>query len=457
MLETTNARSGPYVCDGTIREFDFDFPVIDPSHVAVYKDGERLESSAYGLETWPGGGRISLNAIPANGSRVAIIRDVPLLQDVDLQNNTAFLPEVIESALDRLTMICQQLRETFSRTLTVPPTEDMDQNQLYNQFADLIGTAQTWSDQAAEHADAAAEAATSAQQSEIASQTYRTNAYQYSRECSTHNLAAMLSAYDAGLQATAAGQSASSAGAAADSIESLANNATLERASLFFGDWGPDGIFISYDAWTAASTIMGLANQLAAHDTDPEAHGSLAGTLSGVVATHNGATGTHQDIRDLISQRIYSSTVAHNTSGTAHPELRALLSGTLLKNFWASSQVTPVAGKLTVAHGLSLDGDALSRALVDVRLVCASAEAGYSIGEYAPVILTNHYANIYGLPYPYYSYFLVAPVLTATKVHATLATVFYNNVTPLYTLRSDTGAPAALTLSKWRYVFRIWY
>lgn len=457
MLETTNARSGPYICDGTIREFDFDFPVIDPSHVAVYKDGERLESSAYGLETWPGGGRISLNAIPANGSRVAIVRDVPLLQDVDLQNNTAFLPEVIEAALDRLTMICQQLRETFSRTLTVPPTEDMDQNQLYNQFADLIGTAQTWSDQAAEHADAAAEAATSAQQSRSAALVHVTGAYQYFLNCIEYDRSARSASYNAGLQATAAGQSASSAGAAADSIESLANNATLERVSLFFGDWGLDGIFISYDDWTAASTIMGIANQLAAHDTDPEAHGSLAGTLAGVVATHDTSGTAHQDIRNSISPHINSAMVSHNTSGTAHPDLRGLLSGTLLKNFWASSQVTPVAGKLTVAHGLSLDGDALSRALVDVRLVCASAEAGYSIGEYAPIILTNYYASVYGLPFQHYSFLPVTPVLTATEVHATLATVFYSNVTPLYTLRSDTGAPAALTLSKWRYVFRIWY
>ncbi|MGE4424760.1 MAG: phage tail fiber protein, partial [Pseudodesulfovibrio sp.] len=45
----------------------------------------------------------------ATGERLTIYLDMDIKQETDLQNSAAFYPEVIETALDRLTLTCQQL------------------------------------------------------------------------------------------------------------------------------------------------------------------------------------------------------------------------------------------------------------------------------------------------------------------------------------------------------------
>ena len=174
MLETTNARSGPYVASGSGTEYPFYFPVLSPLHLAVYKDGERQAVNQYGTTHTTNGGSVTFHTPPAAGSLVAIVRDVPITQVVDLQNNTAFLPEVIEMALDRLTMICQQIREILSRTLTVPPTEDMDMDQLFELFMsipDEAAAAASSAAAAAQSAITAAQHASSALASRVAAAT----------------------------------------------------------------------------------------------------------------------------------------------------------------------------------------------------------------------------------------------------------------------------------------------
>ena len=112
--------AGPYIGDGEQRVFPFDFPILDPKHVAVYVDGNRVEGdiSVSGGNT---GGRVEFLTAPVKGARVAILRDMPLTQEMDLQNNTAFLPEVLEAAFDRQIMIAQQLSENIGRAATYAP------------------------------------------------------------------------------------------------------------------------------------------------------------------------------------------------------------------------------------------------------------------------------------------------------------------------------------------------
>jgi hypothetical protein len=122
MITDSQAKAGPFVGDGMTTEYDFAFPALSADHIAVYVDKVKI-TSGYTAALLPGGGRVTLDDPLPEGARLAIVRDVPFEQVVDLQNNTAFLPEVIETALDRLTMICQQLRESLSRAVTLPPTD----------------------------------------------------------------------------------------------------------------------------------------------------------------------------------------------------------------------------------------------------------------------------------------------------------------------------------------------
>lgn len=139
MITSETAKAGPFTGDGETLVFDFSFTALDADHVAVYVDGVKV-TTGFTVELLTGGGRVTFEAAPAIGASVAIIRDVPAKQEMDLQNNTAFLPEVIETAFDRLTMMIQQLRDLFSRTPVAPPTEDTTSEELYSRFAGALDT-----------------------------------------------------------------------------------------------------------------------------------------------------------------------------------------------------------------------------------------------------------------------------------------------------------------------------
>ena len=107
------SKSGPYVADGKQVNFPYGFYALDPSHVAVFVDAERVLK---GLDITVGhtGGTVTFDVPPSVGRRVTILRDVPFTQENDWQNNTAFYPEIIETAFDKLTMMVQQLQDTVA-------------------------------------------------------------------------------------------------------------------------------------------------------------------------------------------------------------------------------------------------------------------------------------------------------------------------------------------------------
>lgn len=60
-------------------------------------------------------GTVTMVTAPATGQNLVITRDVPYTQGSDLINNDTQDAEVVEDALDRLTMLAQQLFDTQSR------------------------------------------------------------------------------------------------------------------------------------------------------------------------------------------------------------------------------------------------------------------------------------------------------------------------------------------------------
>lgn len=69
------------------------------------------------------GGTVTMTAAPASGTTLVISRNVPLTQETDLQPNDRLPAETLEQSLDKLTMIAQQIDETFDRTLKFPVTD----------------------------------------------------------------------------------------------------------------------------------------------------------------------------------------------------------------------------------------------------------------------------------------------------------------------------------------------
>jgi len=96
-VASQKAMSGPYLGNGLTTSFDYSFKIFDKSHLAVVLhkgDGERqqlIEGVDYAVAGVGAdvGGQIMLNAPPLSGEEVTIIRNLPFVQEMDLENQGA--------------------------------------------------------------------------------------------------------------------------------------------------------------------------------------------------------------------------------------------------------------------------------------------------------------------------------------------------------------------------------
>jgi len=134
-----NQRKKIYVGNGAATAWPFSFKAFVESDVEVYI------TDANGVDTkLTTGYRVSLNTgaggevtypYPTTGAKltasekISIARDVPLSQEVDLVDQGPLFAEVLEEALDRVTVINQQQQEKLDRALVIPlSNEGIDVN-----------------------------------------------------------------------------------------------------------------------------------------------------------------------------------------------------------------------------------------------------------------------------------------------------------------------------------------
>lgn len=129
-VPTETARSGPYLGNGVTDTFAYEFRILAETHLrATIVDGGGIESvltlgADYSVTDVgnTSGGSVILTGPLASGLQLVITRSVPATQETDLENQGAFLAEVIETALDKATMLIQQEGERSDRTVTLPVT-----------------------------------------------------------------------------------------------------------------------------------------------------------------------------------------------------------------------------------------------------------------------------------------------------------------------------------------------
>lgn len=148
MAVSTTTRRISYTGNGATLAFAYPFRILDASHLKVYVDTV-LQASGYAVSGVGGatGGTVTFSAAPANGAVVLLLRDVPLTQTVDTQNNETILEDVLDASLDKLTMIAQQIAENIGRSPTLGAA-DVDGSGAYNANGNRIAnlgapTAQT--------------------------------------------------------------------------------------------------------------------------------------------------------------------------------------------------------------------------------------------------------------------------------------------------------------------------
>ncbi|MCR5563998.1 MAG: tail fiber domain-containing protein [Desulfovibrio sp.] len=142
-------------------EFAFTFKVWDPSQirVTIADSGDILtdvtDDATIVLDDDAGGTVIyTLDGAPLpSGYTLAITRNMPFVQRVDLVSATRFDPEVIETRLDQDCAERQELREKLDRAITVLPTSDESGEEL---LQDIYAARNSAANSALESADSAA-------------------------------------------------------------------------------------------------------------------------------------------------------------------------------------------------------------------------------------------------------------------------------------------------------------
>lgn len=125
MTVSSETKRSDYAGNGSTTEFATGFRFLENSHIKVIltdtsgNSTTQTEISQYtltgaGLDS---GGTVTFITPPASGFTVSIKRDIPLTQSTDYVDNDAFPAESHEDALDKLTMIAQQLQEEIDRSV----------------------------------------------------------------------------------------------------------------------------------------------------------------------------------------------------------------------------------------------------------------------------------------------------------------------------------------------------
>lgn len=129
MTVTTSTARIAYEGTGAVVSFPVPFRFLENSHVRVLlrqAGGTEVlwaEGTDYMLERSGTGGILTATVAPTADETLVILRSVPETQEVDYVENDPFPAETHERALDKLTMIAQQLRAALDRTFTIPETD----------------------------------------------------------------------------------------------------------------------------------------------------------------------------------------------------------------------------------------------------------------------------------------------------------------------------------------------
>lgn len=152
-----------YTANGTSTAYTVPFPFLDARHLAVSVGTGALGSTdqtlVYATDytvTGAGaatGGKVTMTEAVAAGKKIAIRRTVPMTQIVLYPEHDPFPAKSHEAALDKLTMIVQDLKDVAEQSTFLPPSSTGDAREvaawMEKQVKDAEGWSQTskdWSD-----------------------------------------------------------------------------------------------------------------------------------------------------------------------------------------------------------------------------------------------------------------------------------------------------------------------
>jgi len=131
MTVVSETKKNQYNCDGEQVVFPYTFFILKKAHIQVVlcdPDGAetvleittQYEVSGAGN---PEGGNVTTQAVYEEGYTLTLVRDVTSTQETDYIEHDMFPASSHERALDKLTMIVQELEEKVDRAIKVPVTD----------------------------------------------------------------------------------------------------------------------------------------------------------------------------------------------------------------------------------------------------------------------------------------------------------------------------------------------
>lgn len=151
-VENISRRAGPFIGDGTVTAFPFEFKVFNETQIAVHvADGDNPETVLTLNEDYTvalnedqnqkPGGTVTLLVPLGNEKRLAIISVVAATQTMRSTNYDRFYPEAYNDAFDKATILIQQLLEQVSRALITDPTDTITPRQLRDKLLAAVDDA----------------------------------------------------------------------------------------------------------------------------------------------------------------------------------------------------------------------------------------------------------------------------------------------------------------------------
>lgn len=283
---------------------------------AAGTDRTLTEDTDYEVETWDPSdsgssgysGYVILNTAPASGEKLTIIRDVPLVQLLDLQPGQEIGPVELEAALDKVVMTLQQLNEKLGRAICYAPSTSDNQLDAGAYIANL----QAIFTEGSANITAAATDAVNACQN-------------YANTASTKAAQAAASFEDTvNRMITAIGAANTAVAAKEAAVE--AKNAAATSA-------------------TAAETAKTAAQ-------------NAVSTATGQVATHNTSNAAHADIRAAVAAKQDAL-----PSGTTGQYLRKTAGGVEWADVSGGSSAATVDGELSATSENAVQNKVITAAL----------------------------------------------------------------------------------------------
>lgn len=222
-VSSSTSKSGPYACNGSTVLFVVGFAVTTQTDLQVIRTDPSNSDLVLTLSTdysvslnsdqvGSPGGTITLTSAPASGYQITILRNVSITQGASLPNGGGWYPKVVENALDKLTMVTQQLAEKQGRSVMVGVSQSDPTALVATIFSNVSASAASAA-AAASSATAAAGSATTAAGSATTAAGSATTAAGSATAAAGSATAAAVSATAASGSATAAAASAAAAAA----------------------------------------------------------------------------------------------------------------------------------------------------------------------------------------------------------------------------------------------------